>query len=95
MRKNWNILQNNQAEIKDQSLNLRPVGSFGAKHGPDTPARPKHVEWLRETVIVNDACVDGEDPHQKDDVAPSKNHVEHLQKQTENTEIWCFWLLTE
>jgi len=58
---------------------LRPVGSFGAKHGPDTPTRAEHVQGLGEAVVVNDASVDGKDPHQKDDIATSKHHVEHLE----------------
>lgn len=59
---------------------LRPVGSFGAKHGPNTPSRTEHVERFGEAVVVNDAGVDGKNPHQQDDVATSKHHVEHLQR---------------
>lgn len=61
-------------------IDLRPVGSFRTKHGPDAPSRAEHIEGFRETVIVNDSSVDGEDPHQEYDVATSKHHVEHLQK---------------
>ncbi len=69
-------------KIKDADLvaDLRPVGSFWAKHGPDAPPRAKHVEWLWEAVVINDARIDGEDSHQQDDVAASKHHVEHLQR---------------
>lgn len=59
---------------------LRPISSFGAKHGPDAPAGAKHVEGLGETVIVDDPSVDGEDAHQQDDVTTSKHHVEHLRR---------------
>lgn len=38
---------------------LRPVGSFGAEHGPNAPSRAEHVEGLGEAVVVNDAGVDG------------------------------------
>lgn len=65
-----------------EMADLRPVGSFGTEHWPDTPTRTKHVQGLGEAVVVNDASVDREDPHQEDDVAPSKDHVEHLQRKT-------------
>lgn len=65
--------------LSEVMIDLRPVGSFGTKHGPDTPSRAKHIERFREAVVVNDSSVDGEDPHQKYDVATGKHHVEHLQ----------------
>lgn len=71
-----------QSVYAELVADLRPVGSFGAKHGSDAPSRAKHVEWLGEAVVVNDTGVDGEDPHQQDDVATSKHHVEHLQRDT-------------
>lgn len=67
--------------------NLRPVCSFGAKHGPDTPSRAKHIKRLGEAIVVNDACVDGKDPHKQDDVATSKHHVEHLQRQKKTKKL--------
>lgn len=59
-------------------IDLRPVGSFGTKHGPDTPSRAKHIKGFRKAVIVNDSSVNREDSHQEYDVATSKHHVEHL-----------------
>lgn len=34
-----------------------------SEHGPDTPGRAEDVERLGEAVVVNEARVDGEDPH--------------------------------
>lgn len=73
-------------------IDLRPVGSFGTKHGPDTPSRAEHIERFREAVVVNDSSVDGEDPHQKYDVATGKYHVEHLQGGKKNNDKF-FWNL--
>lgn len=71
------MLWNEQQSI----ANSRPVGSFGAKHGPNAPSRAKHIEGFGEAVVVNDASVDGKQAHQQDDVATGKDHVEHLQRQ--------------
>lgn len=67
--------------VEQQSVaNLRPVGSFGAEHGPNAPSRAEHVEGFGEAVVVNDASVDGKQAHQQDDVAAGKDHVEHLHR---------------
>lgn len=58
---------------------LRPIGSFGSKHGPDAPSRAKHVQGFRKAVVVNNSGVDRKYPHEKYDVATGKHHVEHLQ----------------
>lgn len=57
----------------------RPVASdLRVKHGPDAPAGAENIQGLGEAVVVDDPGVDGEDPHQQDDVAARKHHVEHL-----------------
>lgn len=33
-----------EVTVQAEMVNLRPVGSFGAKHGPDAPPRAEHVE---------------------------------------------------
>lgn len=70
--------------MEEDLADLRPVSSFGAKHGPDAPSRAKHIQWFGEAVIVNDASVDREDPHQEDDVTTSKHHVKHLHRHKKN-----------
>lgn len=64
----------------EMMIDLRPVGAFGTKHGPDAPSRAEHIERFREAVVVNDSSVDGKDPHQEYDVATGKHHVEHLKR---------------
>ena len=60
--------------------NSRPVASLGAEHGPHAPPGAEHVQGLGEAVVVDDARVDGEQPHQQDDVAAGEHHVEYLQR---------------
>lgn len=54
----------------------RPVGFI--EHWPDTPGGTEHVEGLGEAVVVDEARVRGEQPHQQDDVSTTEHHVEHL-----------------
>lgn len=86
------ILGDNQRSSREGQVEgvsgLRPVSAFGTKHGPDAPPRAEHVERLREAVVVNDSGVHGKEPHQQDDVAASKHHVEHLQAHT-HTHTYC------
>lgn len=42
------------------------------EHGLDAPSGAKDVERLGETVVVNQAGVDGEKAHHEDDVAPAE-----------------------
>ena len=42
------------------------------------PGRAKDVEGFGEDVVVDEPGVDGEDSHEEDDVATSKDHTEHL-----------------
>jgi len=60
--------------------NSRPVGSLGVEHGSDTPPGAEHVERLGEAVVVDEAGVHGEQPHQQNDVAAGKHHCENLQR---------------
>lgn len=71
--------------LGSEMIYSRPVGSCGTKHGPDAPSRAKHIEGFREAVVINNSSVDREDPHQKYDVAPSKHHIEHLQRDKNKT----------
>lgn len=66
--------------VSEMIIYLRPVGTFGTKHGPDAPSRSEHIEGFRKAVVVNDSSVDGEDPHQEYDVATGKHHVKHLHR---------------
>ena len=43
-----------------------------------TPAGAKDVQGFRENVVVNEAGVHGEYPHQQEQVPPIKQHAEHL-----------------
>lgn len=43
-----------------------------------SPWASEHVERLGEDVVVDDAGVDWEHAHEKDDVATTKEHVENL-----------------
>ena len=43
------------------------------------PPRPKDVDGFGEDVVVDEACVDGEEPHHGDDVTPTHKHVHDLQ----------------
>lgn len=54
----------------------RPVGFI--EHWPDAPGGTEHVEGLGEAVVVDEARVRGEQPHQQDDVSTTEHHVEHL-----------------
>lgn len=68
-----------KSPASDYQWHLRPIASYmTVKHGPDTPTRAKSVEWLWETVVVNDPSVDWEDSHEQDDVTAWKHHAEHL-----------------
>lgn len=60
------------------SHHLRPVGFL--KHWPDTPGWAKHIEWLWETVIIDQASINGERTHQQYNVAATENNVEYLSK---------------
>ena len=42
------------------------------------PRRAEDVHRLGEDVVVEDAGMDGEGPHQEDDVATTKEHVPNL-----------------
>jgi hypothetical protein len=46
------------------------------------PGGVEQSDGLGEDVIVDESSVHGEDSHQQNDVSPSKEHVENLQKQT-------------
>lgn len=66
---------------------LRPVASYlRVKHGPHAPARAENIQRLGEAVVVDDPGVDGEDPHQQDDVAARKHHVEHLPQKSRSNQ---------
>lgn len=66
---------------------LRPVASYSrVKHGPHAPARAENIQRLGEAVVVDDPGVDGEDPHQQDDVAARKHHVEHLSQKSRSNQ---------
>lgn len=61
---------------KSPRVYSRPVGFI--EHGPDAPGGAEHVEGFGEAVVVDEASVGGEQPHQQDDVATTEHHVEHL-----------------
>ena len=67
-------------------MNSRPVASLVDEHGPHAPPGAEHVEGLGEAVVVDEAGVDGEQPHQQDDVAAGKHHVEYLQRREQGYE---------
>lgn len=67
---------------------LRPVASDArVEHGPHAPAGAEDVQRLGEAVVVDDAGVDGEDPHQQDDVAAREHHVEHLPQKSPSQSV--------
>lgn len=49
-----------------------------SEHGPDTPGRAEDVERLGKAVVVNKARVDGEDPHEQDQIASMEEGVPDL-----------------
>lgn len=57
-------------------LYLRPVAF--CEHGTDTPGRAKHIERLREAIVIDQAGVNRKSAHQEDDVPATENHVEQL-----------------
>lgn len=48
------------------------------EHGFHAPSRAENVEGLGETVVVYEPSVDGEQPHQQDDVSALEERVPDL-----------------
>lgn len=59
-----------------QAINLLPRAV--SEHRLDTPRGAKDVKRFGETVIVDQAGVDGEDAHEQDQIAPIEEDVPHL-----------------
>lgn len=57
---------------------LRP--STIVVHWADTPGRSKYVERFGEAIVVNKASVNGEDTHEKDQVASTEKDVPYLHR---------------
>lgn len=49
-----------------------------SEHSLDAPARAKYIKRLGETVVVNEAGVDGKKPHHQDDVATAEKRSPYL-----------------
>lgn len=67
--------------LDDQSVihlcpNLPPRAI--SEHGLDTPGGAEDVQRLGEAVIIDQARIDGEDAHEKDEVAPMEEGVPNL-----------------
>ena len=46
------------------------------------PRRAKNIKGLGETVIVDEATVDGEEAHEEDEITATLDRPKHLEKQT-------------
>lgn len=58
--------------------NIRPL--LTGEHGLDAPARAEDVERFGEAIVVNEARVDGEEPHHENNVAPVEEGCPYLQR---------------
>ena len=62
-----------------------------SEHGLDTPGRAEDVQRLGEAVVVDQARVDGEDAHEKDEVAPMEEGVPNLAPGSQRTTVSGLW----
>lgn len=58
----------------------------GAVHGRHVPPRAKEVHRLGEAIVVDEAGVHGEQPHQQQDVAAIEEHPQDLGEDTVMTD---------
>ena len=58
------------------NANSRPL--LICEHGLDAPGWAEYIQRLRETVVVNQPGVDGEDPHHQDDVTSAEERLPYL-----------------
>ncbi len=49
-------------------------------HGFEVPARRKRTESFTEALIINSPSIDGEQPHEKDQISPTKQHTPNLEE---------------
>lgn len=68
-------------ESGGENLSMRDTYSLPSillKHGADMPPRVESSEASAETLVVNGTGVDGEQPHQQNQIPSSKHHSPNL-----------------